>query len=106
MSARPRGKKRRVRKPFQFGLASLMLLMTFVAVAVWLGPAYWLHIGSVFGQILYCLLILSVVGGLLAVPYLAVVGAAKVGEVARDLVCAIQDRQEQSKDEANDSDDV
>ncbi len=101
MSAQQRVKKRRQRKPFQFGLASLMLLMTFVAVAVWLGPEYWLHIGSVMGQVLFALLVLSIAGGLLAVPYLAAVGAAKLGEVARDLVFAIEDRAEQSEEESD-----
>jgi hypothetical protein len=104
MSAQQGGKKRRRRKPFQFGLASLMLLMTFVAVAVWLGPDYWLHIGSVMGQILFALVVLSIAVGMLIVPYLAVVGAAKVGEVARDLMFAIEDRMEQSEEESDEED--
>jgi hypothetical protein len=89
--------KRRHHKPFQFGLASLFLLMTFVAVAVWLGPAYFLHLGTVFGRVMVALLVLSAVGGLLAVPYLAVVGASKVSEVLRDLFFAIEDRKSRKR---------
>jgi hypothetical protein len=86
--------KRRPRKrPFQYGLASLFLLTTFVAVAVWLGPAYWLHIATMFGRVLVCVALLSLVGGVLILPYVAAEGIASISVFVRDLVLDMEDRQ-------------
>lgn len=56
-------------KPWQYGLASLFWLTTAVAVAVWLDVSYWLHIGSVFVQILVALAAVSLVGAVILAPF-------------------------------------
>ena len=89
--------KRRPSKPFQFGLASIFLLTTAVAVILRLGPGYWLHMGGVLVDLVTLLIGLSIAAGLLCLPYLAVVGLAKVFEVARDVTFAIQDRHDRSQ---------
>jgi hypothetical protein len=60
---------RRRAKPWQYGLASLFWLTTAVAVAVWLDVPYWVHMGSVFVQILVALAGISLLGAAIVAPF-------------------------------------
>src|SRR5262245_44037588 len=96
--------KGRRHRPFQFGLFSIFVLMTAVAIALGLGAEYWLHLLGVALDLSVMLTGLSIAAGLLCIPYLAVVGLAKVLEVARDVAFAIQDRREESRHQDNRAD--
>ena len=60
---------RRRGKPWQYGLASLFWLTTATAVAVWLDVPYWVHMGSVFVQILVALAGVSLLGAAIVAPF-------------------------------------
>jgi hypothetical protein len=97
--------KNKARKPFQFGLATLLWVTAGICLALGLGWAYWVHIGHVAVQILVAVAAISVVGALLVLPMFAVTMLQKAFELGQLLLDAWQEHRAARRAEAEDEED-